>query len=817
MKISYNWLKEYLDFDIPAEELAVILTNTGLEVEGMESWTSLKGGLEGILIGKVLTCEKHPDADRLSVTTVDVGRGEPLHIVCGAPNVAAGQTVPVALVGATVYKGDESLQIRKSKIRGQLSEGMICAEDELGLGESHEGIMVLDDALPAGSAAADYFKIETDTVYEIGLTPNRIDGGSHYGVARDLAAWMQHKGMKRQAMLPSIDHFAADNEQLKIEIQIENERACNRYAGLTLSALEVKESPDWLKNRLRAIGLEPINNVVDATNYVLFECGQPLHAFDADKIRGQKIVVRNPEEGSAFVTLDGKERKLSAKDLMICNAEEGMCIAGVFGGEESGVTESSRNIFLESAYFDPVSVRKTAKRHGLNTDASFRFERGVDPDLIPWALQRAALLIKELAGGTISSHVTDLYPSPVPNHIVTLSYAHVHRLIGKELEKKQIQQILLSLDILLLEENEDTLLLEVPAYRVDVTREADVIEEILRIHGYNEVEIPEKMSSTLSYRPKPDQEVLLNKACECLTDNGFREIMNNSLSPETWYTGHPAFDTKELAYIQNPLSNDLNVMRISLLQGGLHTIAYNINRQQNDLRLYEYGKVYRKNKQADPSRPISAYQEKAVLALFLSGNEEAENWIRPLRESDLFLLRSYIEKVMVRCGLDVSKLKVVTVETDLLGLCVSYELENRHIALTGQVRAEDLKKFDLKQPVIYGEIYWDEILRLNGQLQIQYRELPKYPAVRRDLALLLDTPVAYAELKELAFKTEKHLLKEVNLFDVYESEKLGQNKKSYALSFILQDEKKTLTDKQVDKVMKRLFQAFERAFHAQLR
>ena len=614
MKISYNWVKEYLKIDLEPSQVSKILTDIGLEIEGMEEWQSVEGGLEGVIIGEVLTCRKHPDADKLSVTTVNVGSSDPLQIVCGAPNVKAGQKVPVALPGTMVFKGKEKFEIKKSKIRGEVSEGMICAEDELGLGTSHEGIMVLDGNAVPGTPAADYFRIEKDFVFEIGLTPNRIDSGSHYGVARDLAAYLSlNKNLNQRALLPSVRGFKPDNRSRSYKVVIENTADCPRYTGLTISNVRIGESPEWLKNRLRSVGLNPINNVVDVTNFVQYEVGQPLHSFDADKITGGEVIIRNLPEKSKFITLDSVERTLSSKDLMICNPEEGMCIAGVFGGIKSGVTDSTRNIFLESAYFNPVSIRKTSRRHGLKTDASFRFERGTDPEMAPWALKRAAMLIREIAGGEITSDVIDVYPVPLEKAVITVLYRNVDRLIGKKIGHDIIKRIFDLLEMKIFSENDESVVLEIPLYRVDVKKEADVIEEILRIYGYNNVGITEHVNSTLSYFEKPDSERLVNIVSDLLTNNGFSEIMCNSLVPAAWYENNPDFDSSKLVMIANPLSSDVNAMRQSLLFGGLSSIAWNINRQNHDLKFYEFGNCYFFNNKGKPFPEVKDYAERRSL------------------------------------------------------------------------------------------------------------------------------------------------------------------------------------------------------------
>jgi phenylalanyl-tRNA synthetase beta chain len=818
MKISYNWIKDYLKIDLEAAKVAEILTSIGLEIEGMDEWVSVKGGLEGVVIGEVLTCKKHPDADKLSVTTVDIGGPEPLHIVCGAPNVAAGQKVPVATIGTVVFKGDESLEIKKSKIRGELSEGMICAEDELGLGTSHDGIMVLDKDAKPGTPAAAYFKIEKDFVFEIGLTPNRIDSGSHFGVARDLAAYLNlNTGMNGIATLPFVANFKPDNRDNNFEVIIENITDCPRYTGITISGITVGDSPEWLKNKLRAIGLNPINNVVDITNFVQHEVGQPLHAFDADKIEGKKVIIRNLPDKSKFITLDGNERSLSSKDLMICNTVEGMCIAGVFGGIKSGVTSSTKNIFLESAYFNPVAIRKTSKRHGLKTDASFRFERGADPNITTWALKRAIMLIKEIAGGKISSDILDVYPNPIKKTEIEVSYNNINRLIGKNIEQDTIKKILVSLEIEIKEEYGDILTLSIPTYRVDVKKEADVIEEILRIYGYNNIEVTNHISSTLSYPEKPDREKVINIISDLLSANGFAEIMCNSLNPAAWYEQNSDFDKKQLVLLANPLSTDLNAMRQSLLYGGLNSVIWNINRQNHDLKLYEFGHCYF-YREPDSSYPgAENYQEKTSLDLFLTGNTSRQNWNIKTSPTDFFNVKSYIEMILSRVGIRIETLKTGESEMKYYADSLTYLFNNKIIAEAGRISKKYLTQFDIDQDVFYGHIEWDYLLKIIKSHAISFHELPKYPSVRRDLALLLDSGIKFSQVRDIAFKTEKNILHDVTLFDVYESDSLGKNKKSYAVGFILRDDIKTMTDKNIDKVMSNLIRAYETELNAQIR
>ncbi len=817
MKISYNWIKDYLDIDIEPRKLAVILTGLGLEVEAMEEWESVKGGLKGVVIGEVITCRKHPDADKLTVTTVNIGASEPLHIVCGAPNVAAGQKVPVATAGTIVYKGEESIEIKKSKIKGELSEGMICAEDELGLGTLHEGIMVLDNDAVPGTPAADYFKIARDFVFEIGLTPNRIDSGSHFGVARDLAAYLNiNEGRNVKAQLPSVTAFKPDNNDNPYEVIVENTTDCPRYTGITISGVKIGESPEWLKNKLRAVGLNPINNVVDITNYVQNEVGQPLHAFDADKIEGKKVIIKNLPEKSKFVTLDETERTLSSKDLMICNAREGMCIAGVFGGIKSGVTDSTKNIFLESAHFNPVTIRKTSRRHGLNTDASFRFERGTDPDITAWALKRAILLIKEIAGGKISSEIADVYPKKINKAKIEVSFKNIDRLIGKQIDHQVIKKILGLLDVDILEESGDIMTLKIPLYRVDVHCEADVVEEILRIYGYNNVEINDHLNSTLSYQEKPDREKIVNIISDMLTASGFAEIMCNSLNPASFYENDD-FSREQLVMLANPLSSDLNAMRQSLLFGGLSSVSRNINRQNPDLRMYEFGYCYFLRK-SDKSFPgVDNYTETKSLDLFLSGNTGPQRWNYKTSPTGFFNIKSSVEMILSRLGMEPGSLSAGESDKRYFSESFAWSDKRKLVAETGRISREYLDKFDIGQDVYYAHIEWDILMKLISDHIVSYRELPKYPWVRRDLALLLDKGVKFGQIKEIAFRTEKHILQYIDLFDVYESDTLGQNKKSYAVSFILRDDLGTLTDKNIEKTMSNLAVAFEKEAGAKIR
>jgi phenylalanyl-tRNA synthetase beta chain len=785
MKISYNWLKDFIETDKSPEQLSQILTGIGLEVENLEKVQAIPGGLEGLVIGLVKDCVQHPNADKLKITKVNVGGPDDLQIVCGAPNVAEGQKVVVATVGTTVYPTTgEPFKINKSKIRGEESSGMICAEDEIGLGSSHAGIMILDHNAPVGTPAKDYFNLKDDYLYEIGLTPNRADAASHLGTARDIAAFL-----KISLTRPDVSAFKIDNHNLVIPVTVENEAACPRYASLTISGVEIKDSPKWLKERLAVIGIRSINNVVDVTNYVLHDLGQPLHAFDADAITGGRVIVKNCADGTPFVTLDEVERKLSADDLMICNAVEPMCIAGVFGGNRSGVKLSTKNIFLESACFNPVSVRKTSKRHGLKTDASFRFERGVDPDITVFALKRAALLIKEVAGGTISSGIADLYPAPVQPFDVTITFKHVDRLIGKAIAPEEIKAIVEALDIKVVDEDEQALHLKVPPYRVDVTREVDVIEEILRIYGYNNVEIPTQIRASLNNAQRPEKDTVQNSLSDLLTANGFNEILSNSLTKAVY-----AVDPERAVKILNPLSSDLDVMRQTLLYSGLEAIAYNQNRRSSDLKLYEFGKVY--------SVSEEKYTETQRLALFLKGNIDNEQWNGEARPVSFYDLKSIVDGLLTK--LNITDATIEDAESPLLAYGLQYKRGNKVLIEFGSVAAKSLKLADVNKEVFYADFNFDMILSVARKNVIVYREVSKFPAVRRDLSLLIDQPVTFHQVKQVAHKTEKKLLKEVNVFDVYQGEKLPEGKKSYALSFILQDEEKTLTDKAIESIMQKI-------------
>jgi phenylalanyl-tRNA synthetase beta chain len=799
MKISYNWLKQHIDLSETPEEISAKLTKAGLEVESVGEFESIKGGLKGLVIGQVLTCEKHPGADKLSKTTVDVGNGTILPIVCGAPNVAAGQKVVVALVGTTMYPTTgESFKISKAKIRGEVSEGMICAEDEIGLGASHEGIMVLDTVLPLGTAAAEYFRIENDYTIEIGLTPNRADAASHLGVARDLKALLKRE-------LKTFEPKITPSGIAKVEVVVENKEACPRYAGLTISGLTVKESPDWLKNRLNAIGLNPINNIVDVTNYILHDLGQPLHAFDLEKVKGNKIIVKTVSKDTEFVTLDGVKRKLSDKDLMICNAEQPMCIAGVFGGQESGVSAATKSIFLESAYFSPDFVRKTSQFHGLKTDASFRFERGTDPNMPVTALLKAAQLITEIAGGTISSSIIDIYPEPVKDFKVETSYSYINRLIGKPLEKSLVKEILTGLNINIDSDQEDNLKLSVPPYKVDVQRPADIVEEVLRIYGYDNIALSDRLSAAyLADFPEKDKDKLQKLIGSMLAGSGFNEIITNSMTKPVYaeFLG----TTDKSVEVLNKLSEELGVMRQSLLFSGLEIVNYNINRRQKDLKLFEFGKIY--------SKEDGKYKEGNRLALFVTGSIQAESWNTQAKEADYFYLNSIVHKILQKLNLgDVQQQKA---ELNYFGQGVHYSKNSKIIASLGKVQEKALKLTDIKQPVYYAEFDADALLKAYKN-NIQFQELNKYPEVRRDLSLVLDKSITFEQIRQLALKQEKKLITDINVFDVYEGKNLGEGKKAYSISFILQDFEQTLTDKVIDNTMQKLMTSFEKDLGAVIR
>ena len=808
MQISYNWLKQFLKTDWTPEQTSELLTDLGLEVEGIKTYQSVKGGLEGVVVGEVLTCIKHPNADKLKITTVNVGGEAPLQIVCGAPNVAAGQKVPVATIGTTLYTDDgESWTIKKGKIRGEESHGMICAEDELGLGKSHDGILVLDDKIKVGTLAADIFDIENDHVFEIGLTPNRADAMSHLGTARDLKAGLVQKDVNLELITPSVSAFNVENRTLKIDVDVINKDLAPRYCGVTISGLKVAESPAWLQHRLKAIGLSPINNIVDTTNYVLHDLGQPLHAFDAVKISGNKIEVKTLKAGTKFITLDGIQRELHEDDLMICDNDKPMCIAGVFGGINSGVTESTTSIFLESAYFNPVSIRKSAKRHGLNTDASFRFERGIDPTICEYALKRAALLIQEIAGGEITSDIIDVYPNKIKDFEVRLSFENAEKLIGEEIPKETIKVILTSLDIKVNNVTETGLGLTVPAYRNDVQRESDVIEEILRVYGYNNIKTSEKLNASISSSTRFEDYKIQNIVGNQLASQGFFEILSNSLTTPNYVALSEQLKEEHNITMLNPLSYDLSVLRQSLLFSGLEAVSFNINRKRSDLKLFEFGKTYHGY---DDKR-----EEFKHLSVFITGNQTSENWHGDNKKTDFFIMKGIIVSILERLG--ISRFNESPIKNDLFAEGISFGLGKNKLVDFGLVKKPILKHFDILQDVIYADFNWDSILDVIKHNKIKFKVIPKYPEVRRDFALLLDDNVTFESIYKIAKQSEKQLLRNVNLFDVYQGKNLPKGKKSYAVSFTLQDENKTLTDKQIEKIMGKLQSNFEKQLGAELR
>ena len=820
MNISYNWLKEYVDFDLTPDEVAAALTSIGLETGGVEEVQTIKGGLEGLVIGEVLTCEPHPNSDHMHVTTVDLGQGEPVQIVCGAPNVAAGQKVVVATLGTKLYDGDDCFTIKKSKLRGVESNGMICAEDEIGLGTDHAGIIVLPETAVPGTLAKDYYNIKSDYVLEVDITPNRADACSHYGVARDLYAYLVQKGVTTTLKRPSVEAFAVENHDLDVKVTVENTEACPRYAGVTVKGVTVKESPEWLQNKLRLIGLRPINNVVDITNYIVHAFGQPLHCFDADKIKGGEVVVKTMPEGTPFVTLDEVERKLSERDLMICNKEEAMCIGGVFGGLDSGSTEATKNVFIESAYFHPTWIRKTARRHGLNTDASFRFERGIDPNNTIYCLKLAALLVKELAGGTISSEIKDVCAAPAQDFRVELAYDKVHSLIGKEIPAETIKSIVTSLEMKIVAETAEGLTLDVPPYRVDVQRDCDVIEDILRIYGYNNVEIPTTLKSSLTTKGEQDKSnKLQNLVAEQLVGCGFNEILNNSLTRAAYYEGLETYPAQNLVMLMNPLSTDLNAMRQSLLFGGLESIVRNANRKMGDLKFFEFGNCYYYNaEKKNPEKALAAYSEDYHLGLWVTGKKVSNSWAHADENSSVYELKAYVENIFARFGVDMRSLVVGNLTDDVYAAALSIQTRGgKRLATLGVVTKKILKAFDIDNEVYYADLNWKELMKAAKNVKVEFTELSKFPAVKRDLALLLDKKIQFAEIEKIAYETEKKLLKEVALFDVYEGKNLEPGKKSYAVSFTLQDENATLNDKQIDKIMSKLIANLQNKLDAKLR
>ena len=820
MNISYNWLKEFVDFNLSPLELAEALTSIGLEVGGVEEIQAIKGGLEGLVIGEVLTCEPHPNSDHMHVTNVNLGSGEPVQIVCGAPNVAAGQKVVVATLGTKLYDGDDCFTIKKSKLRGVDSCGMICAEDEIGIGTDHSGIIVLPNDAVVGTLAKDYYNIKSDFVLEVDITPNRADACSHYGVARDLYAYLVQRGIPTTLHKPSVDAFKVDNNDLNINVTIENGEACPRYAGITIKGVTVKESPEWLQNNLRMIGLRPINNIVDITNYILFAYGHPMHCFDADKIKGNQVIVKCMPEGTPFVTLDGVERKLSSRDLMICNTEEPMCIGGVFGGLESGTTEDTKNVFLESAYFHPTWIRKTARRHGLNTDASFRYERGIDPNNTIYILKLAALMVKELAGGEISSEIKDVSCKDFPPFRVELSYQRVNELIGKDIPTETVKSIVKSLEMEVVAETTEGLTLDVPQYRVDVQRDCDVIEDILRIYGYNNVEIPTTLKSSLVAETETDKSnKLQNLIAEQLVGAGFNEILNNSLTKAAYYDELSSYPAQNLVRLMNPLSSDLNVMRETLLFGGLESIARNANHKNPDLKLFEFGNCYYyREEKRNEEKPLAPYSESYHLGLWLTGKDKQGSWIHADEENNAYMLKAYVENIFGRMGLRMRDLTIENLSTDIYASAIVIKTQGgKRLAMLGSVTRKILKQFDIDNAVYFADINWIEVMRSIRSLKVSFKELPKFPAVRRDLALLVDKSVQFAQIEKLAFDADRKLVKAVNLFDVYEGKHLEPGKKSYAISITLQDEGQTLNDKAIDKVMQKIIKSLETQVNARLR
>ena len=821
MNISYKWLKEYVDVNLSAEEIAVALTSIGLEVGGVEEVQAIKGGLEGLVVGHVLSMEVHPNSDHMHICQVDLGQGEPVQIVCGAANVDAGQKVIVATLGTKLYSGDECFTIKRSKLRGVESLGMICAEDEIGVGTSHDGIIVLPEDTPVGMKAADYFNIQSDWLIEVDITPNRADACSHWGVARDLYAWLVRNGYETKLHRPSVDDFKVDNTNLPIAIEVENTEACPRYCAVTISGVEVKESPEWLKEKLEIIGLRPINNIVDITNYIMMAYGQPLHCFDADMIEGGKVVVKSMPEGTPFVTLDGVEHKLSDRDLAICNAVAPMCIAGVFGGKGSGTYETTKNVLIESAYFHPTWIRKSARRHGLQTDASFRFERGIDPDGQIYALKRAAQLIKELAGGEISMEIVDVEaPELVKKFSVDVTYDYIYSLIGKNIGSDVVKEILTSLEMKIVSETAEGLSLEVPAYRVDVQRAPDVVEDVLRIYGYNNVEIPSAVKSSLTIKGNVDAAYKLeNLVSEQLVGCGFNEILNNSLTREAYYDGLQTYKSENLVRLMNPLSSDLNVMRQSLLFGGLEVVRHNVNRRNANLRLFEFGNCYYFNEgKRNPEKVLSAYSEDQRLGLWVTGKRVEGSWAHPNEDSSFYELKAYVMNILVRIGLPMGGLLIETGENDIFAKSIVVKDRNGKVYLElGLVKKAILAAFDIEQEVYYADLNWSLLTSKVRGAKVSFKEISKFPAVSRDLALLVDKQVTFAEIEKVCFAADKKLLKKVELFDVYEGKNLEAGKKSYAINLTLQDEDKTMNDKQTDNIMQKIVQSLEKQLGAKLR
>ena len=820
MEISYKWLKEYVDFDLTPQETADALTSCGLEVDALEEVQTIKGGLKGLFVGKVLTCEMHPNSDHLHITTVDLGKGEPQQIVCGAPNVAAGQKVIVADLGCVLYDGDKEFVIKKSKLRGVESNGMICAEDEIGVGESHDGIIVLPEDAPVGQPAAEYYHLESDWVIEIDITANRSDALSHWGVARDLYAWLKRNGHETSLHRPDCTEFTVDNNDLPIDVEIENTEACKRYACVSITGCEVTESPEWLQNKLKVIGLRPINNIVDITNYVMMAYGQPMHCFDADMVTGHKIVVRTQPEGTKFVTLDGEEHTLGEHDLSICNAEEPMCIAGIFGGKGSGTYDTTTNVVLESAYFHPTWIRKSARRHGLSTDASYRFERGIDPNGIIYALKQAAILCKQLAGGKVSMEIKDVYPNSMADARVQLDYEYVDRLIGKAIGHDMIKSIVESLEMKVVEETAEGLLLDVPAYRVDVQRPCDVVEDILRIYGYNNVEIPTQLKSSLTILGEEDKAYhLQNVIGEQLVGCGFREILNNSLTKTSYYTELNKYAEETTVKVMNPLSSDLGVMRQSLLFGGLESICRNVNHKMPNLRFFEFGNCYHFSpEKKNDEDPIKAYTEEMHLGMWITGKRVEGSWTHPDEQSSFYELKGYVLNIVKRLGVNPGVMVCEHSDNNVFGKALVLKTRaGKVLCEMGTVCHKILKKMDIAQDVFYADLNWDNLMRAIKKNETLYHDISKFPSVSRDLALLIDKSVQFEQIEQIARQTEKKLLKSVELFDVYEGKNLPAGKKSYAVNFILQDESKTLTDKQIDAIMTKLINNLKQKLGAELR
>ena len=820
MNVSFNWLKRYLDCDLSAERIAEILTELGLEVEEFEKIETIKGGLKGVVVGEVLTCEDHPDSDHLHITTVDVGAEAPLQIVCGAANCRQGLKVMCATVGSVLYPidSDEEFKIKRSKIRGVESLGMLCAEDELGIGRNHEGIMELPAEAVVGTPAKEYLHIADDYLIGIGLTPNRVDAASHIGVARDIAAYLKSRGERVEFKLPSVDGFKIDDTSRTIEVEVVNTEAAPRYAGITVSGCKIAPSPEWMQNELRAAGINPKNNLVDITNYVLFELGQPLHAFDADKIEGGKVVVRSANEGEKFVTLDGVERTLTANDLMICSAERPMCIAGVYGGQDSGISDTTVNVFIESAYFHPVWVRKTAKRFGLNTDASFRFERGIDPNIQVYALKRAAMLMQELAGGRITSEIIDINPTPARDFEFEFSLDRARKLIGKNIPEETFMTILEALDVKVLSREGEVLTVAVPPYRVDVQREADLIEDVLRVYGYNNIEISDHVNSTLSYAPKPDKARLQNVASDFLTSNGYTEIMSNSLTKASYYENSTSYPAERCVKILNPLSQDLNVMRQTLLFNALEAVELNVNRRNGNLKMYEVGNCYTfVAEKASEENTLAKYVENNHIGITVTGLKTQLTWNSKEETASFFTLRAIVERLLKRFGVDIYALQSESLECDLYADAIVFKHGPNEVVRMGVVSPIIRKKFDIKQDVYFAEVDFDQLVKMTKKAKVQFKELSKFPEVKRDLALLVNKNVTFSQLRSIAFATEKKLLKSVSLFDVYEGDKLPEGKKSYALSFILEDKNQTLTDKQIERTMANLQAQLEQKCGAEVR